>query len=471
MTTNTHLSVLKAFLKDHPSIKHTLPTSPKFPSAKRVWNNSRHAEHTPLAVVQPQTPTDVAALIKLAKLNSVPFTIRAGGHNLEGRALVDKALLIDLRAFTSVSVSPDRKSATVGGGILQQELGNELWKEGLATPTGLVPAVGYVGWAIYGGYGPFSAHWGLGVDQIIGATVVNAEGELVTADDDLLHGIRGAGGAFGVIVDLTIKVYPLTSLLAGAIIFDSTDITKSFTTFNAAYANLLATESLPPQLSIQQSFLNTPHGRLFAAIFVWSGAPSSTEEGLAWSAKIASLGPLLLNTVAPTTIPQLFDKNKDLVPENVFGSSCTFNIAPPVSSALAETIAKHLARLPSDPVTMFSVHELRGSSPSIGPQSHKSVFNGTAREPHSMLEILGFATTDDARVESENWAAQMAADIEAVDGGIVLPSVYISLFNSTRAKSAEELLDKVYGEQKEIVRGLKRRFDPAGLFRLAVPDI
>jgi FAD/FMN-containing dehydrogenase len=126
--------------------------------------------------------------------------------------LVDKALLIDLRAFTSVTVAPDRKSATVGGGILQQELGNELWKDGLATPTGAVPAVGYVGWAIYGGYGPFSAHWGLGVDQIIGATVVNAEGELVSADEDLLHGIRGAGGAFGVIVDLTIKVYPLTSV-------------------------------------------------------------------------------------------------------------------------------------------------------------------------------------------------------------------------------------------------------------------
>lgn len=57
--------------------------------------------------------------------------------------------------------------------------------------------------------GPFSNNYGLGADQIVAAKIVNAKGELVDADAELLKGIRGGGGIFGVIVELTIKVYPL----------------------------------------------------------------------------------------------------------------------------------------------------------------------------------------------------------------------------------------------------------------------
>lgn len=69
--------------------------------------------------------------------------------------------------------------------------------------------VGYVGWCTLGGYGPFSSLHGLGVDQIVGAKLVDPKGEIVDADAELLKGIRGGGGIFGAIVELTVKVYPL----------------------------------------------------------------------------------------------------------------------------------------------------------------------------------------------------------------------------------------------------------------------
>jgi FAD/FMN-containing dehydrogenase len=50
------------------------------------------------------------------------------------------------------------------------------------------------------------------VDQIVGAKLVNARGEIVDAGEDLLTGIRGGGGIFGVIVELTVKVYPLSQV-------------------------------------------------------------------------------------------------------------------------------------------------------------------------------------------------------------------------------------------------------------------
>jgi FAD/FMN-containing dehydrogenase len=52
----------------------------------------------------------------------------------------------------------------------------------------------------------------MGVDQILGAKVVNWEGRIVEADQRMLQAIRGGGGSLGVIVELTIKVYPLNKV-------------------------------------------------------------------------------------------------------------------------------------------------------------------------------------------------------------------------------------------------------------------
>lgn len=75
--------------------------------------------------------------------------------------------------------------------------------------SGTVASVGYVGWSTLGGYGPLTSHYGLGVDQILGAKIINARGEVQTADEEILVGIRGGGGSLGIITELTIKVYPV----------------------------------------------------------------------------------------------------------------------------------------------------------------------------------------------------------------------------------------------------------------------
>lgn len=77
--------------------------------------------------------------------------------------------------------------------------------------SGSTGTVGYVGWSTGGGYGLFLNLFGLGADQIVGAKLVDAKGDIVDVKDgdELIKGIRGAGAIFGVVVELTIKVYPL----------------------------------------------------------------------------------------------------------------------------------------------------------------------------------------------------------------------------------------------------------------------
>lgn len=246
--------------------------------------------------------------------------------------------------------------------------------------------------------------------------------------------------------------------------FNSTDIIKTCIDFNAAYEELLNTEGLPPQLTIQQICFNGPMGRAFAALFLWSGA--DIEEGKRWSEKIASLGPLLVNMVAPTTIPEWFVANGAIIPPKLAGSGFSHNVRH-MSPLVAETLGRNIAIMPSDPGCMISIHQLRG--PSAGPQDHASVF--ATREPHYMLELLGFITSGDPE-GSRQWALQTTKEIERVEPENLLPTTYISLFNSAiQAKSPTEALEKTYGSKAELLKDLKAKVDPEGVFALAVPAL
>lgn len=198
---------LKSLFEAYPGLYYVTSSSPDYPSIRATYALDNLA--VPLAIVRPKTAEEVSAVVKHAISNGIDFVIRSGGNDLFGRSQVHGALTIDLRDIDYVEIDEKKSTAKVGGGILNGTLGAALSEKGLATAVGAIPFVGFTGWATYGGYGLLSSKFGLGVDQILGAQVVNAEGNIVDADEQMLKGIRGAGGNFGVIVELTIKVYPL----------------------------------------------------------------------------------------------------------------------------------------------------------------------------------------------------------------------------------------------------------------------
>ena len=209
-SSDARLTELESFLKGHPTIQYATPNSPNYPALRATYSLNNPA--VPLAIVRPQNAEDVAVIIKFARATGVKPVVRSGGNSLFGKSMVQDALIIDMRDISYVNIDDSKASASVGGGILMGDLVEQLTKDGLATAVGTIPFVGLVGWSSYGGYGPFSAQYGLGCDNIIGAKVVNWKGEIVDADKDMLKGIRGAGGAFGPIVELTVKLYPLKNV-------------------------------------------------------------------------------------------------------------------------------------------------------------------------------------------------------------------------------------------------------------------
>lgn len=182
------------------------------------------------------------------------------------------------------------------------------------------------------------------------------------------------------------------------------------------------------------------------------------EEGQFWSRKIASLGPVVMNAIAPTTVPEILANTGAHVPSRVYGSAFTHNVSI-ISSETAEAIGRGIAKLPKDPGTIISIHQLRGKST----KSHvASVFD--ARDPHFMLEILGFS--------KEAWAAGVAEDVSQASQHNVLPTGYISLYNSLlQADSPAAYLEKTYGSKVKVLKILKSRFDPENVFQLTVPPL
>lgn len=253
--------------------------------------------------------------------------------------------------------------------------------------------------------------------------------------------------------------------MAGPIIFDSTNIAKTFVDFNAAYEKLQRLESIPPQLTLQRIAFNSPHGRTFAVIFVWSG--SNIEEGQRWSEKIAGLGPVVANAASLKTIPEWFTGTSALVPNTGSGAAYSFN-ASEISTAMAESIGRSLDRMPADPGTMFSIHQLRGPSTTEGSRGLPSVFE--SRVPHYMVELIGFSTNNSMAEISRTWAAQAEQEARQADPGFVLSTAYVSIFNTTGFSPAEVLV-KTYGSAIQTLQHLKTTFDPENLFNLALPSL
>ncbi|TGJ80430.1 hypothetical protein E0Z10_g8337 [Xylaria hypoxylon] len=438
----------------HPELPIITPSDPNF-EATRACFVKRDAD-APFAIARPQNAEQVQALVQYCTKNGVDFVVRSGGHDCHSRSQVAGALSIDMREIKHVNIRADEKTATVGGGIIFRDLAKELDARGLITPVGTLASVGYVGWATLGGYGPFSTSHGLGVDQIVGAKVVNAKGELIEADAELLQGIRGGGGIFGVIVELTIKVYPLKERFTTLLIYDSSDLKSAWTNYAEGYEKLVAKESLPRALQLQPFGIELPGlGKVLGIGATWADADQ--EDGKKWFAKIAALGNCILNNPEPKSVSAFTAFNEALVVYGSYGRAYTLNLNK-YSTKMADVLAKYTSLIPGGGMGI-SVHSLRAPVPST-----ESLFS--SRVDHLMIEVIAITSVQDLEVKGADWARGLVEELKEVDGENVLDSAYVSLL-----ADADSDYKKIYGPHYDKLVELKKKYDPENVFKYAVPRL
>ena len=179
----------------------------------RVFNQ-RRPRRRPAAVLRAADAADVATGVQLARQRGWQVAVRSGGHSWAAWSVRDRALLIDLAAFTGLAFDHPSGVVTAGpavrGGL---DLDPFLAAHGRFFPGGHCPTVGLGGFLLQGGMGWNCRGWGWAAELIEAVDVVTADGTLVrasaTENEDLFWAARGAGPGFpGIVTAFHLRTRP-----------------------------------------------------------------------------------------------------------------------------------------------------------------------------------------------------------------------------------------------------------------------
>ena len=199
------------------------PGDPGYDEARPIWNGM-FDDVRPALLVRCAGAADVIRAVELARSEDLEIAVRGGSHSLPGFSTSDGGLVIDLAPMRGARVDPAARRVVAEPGLLWQDLDAETQAFGLAATGGLVSTTGVSGLhpRRAGSAGscasrawPATTSWR--------ADVVTADGRLVRAgaggDPELLWGLRGGGGNFGVVTALELALAPVGPMVTGGLVF------------------------------------------------------------------------------------------------------------------------------------------------------------------------------------------------------------------------------------------------------------
>ena len=425
-------------------------SDPGYDQARRVWNGA--VDRHPALIACCADATDVVTALGFARGHGLPVAVRAGGHGVAGRAVCHGGLVIDLRAISQVRVDPRRRLALAGAGVLNGEFDAATQRHGLATTAGIVSHTGLAGLTLGGGIGWLARRCGATCDNLTGAQVVTAGGEVVEAagDPDLLWALRGAGANFGVVTRLDLAVHRIgPQVVAGVLAFPA----EGAAAVLAGYAALAG--AAPRELGTIVNLRHAPpapwlppglHGRPVVLVGVcWTGAAVGLDRLLA---PLRALRPLAdtVGAVPYTQHQRLFDA---AVPHGLhyFWRS---DYVTGLGGEVAEALSQHSWSMRNRRSYTIMFH-LGGALADLDPGA--AAFSGR----HDGFAININAVWAPPEPDDAAWVREQWARIHGFSAG-----VYVNFLDDEPAQRTQAAYSAAaYSRLLEV----KRRYDPDNVFR------
>jgi FAD/FMN-containing dehydrogenase len=429
---------------------HRVVTSgPDYEASCAVWNGA--VTHRPEVLVRCASPADAQAAVGVAREFDVPLSVRGGGHDWAGRALVDRGVTIDLSSMRRVTVEPEAAVARLQGGATGADVVAAAQPFGLTAVTGTVGAVGMVGLSLGGGYGPSTGRFGLGVDNVVSVDVVLADGTMVTVDaehePDLFWALRGGGGNFGVVTSMRIRLHAVPTIVAGMIMFPWV---QAASVLEALGDSLLGG---PDELTVQCGILTGPTGQ--PVVFVapaWCGDP---DPGTRVVERLAELGTPLVSQMQRITEAELLAQTDGLFPNRRH-----VEIRPRTVAALTRKVVDVLCAAGDDmtsPLSAVSLHSLHGAAARV-PVADTAFGVRTA---HIVVENIAiWEPGDTAAATHRAWARELSDALTKC----ALPGGYANLLGPDEPAQ----IAHAYGPNADRLLAIKQRYDPDSTFS-AIP--
>jgi len=266
------------------------PADAEYDAARRCFNAL--VDRRPAVIARCAGADDVATALDFARAHELEVAVRGGGHNPAGHCVSDGGLVIDLSSMRRVEVQADTRVALADGGATWLDFDAPTQAFGLVAPGGVVGSTGVCGLTLGGGIGHLTAQHGLTCDNLVGAELVTPDGAVIRATHDenaeLLWGLRGAGGNFGVATRLEFRLHPLERVVGGALTYGGKPVREALRRFRdvaassprdlSCQATLTVDESLVPALIVVPCSTNSDKdSRELRAL---RSAPGIVDDGL-----------------------------------------------------------------------------------------------------------------------------------------------------------------------------------------------
>jgi FAD/FMN-containing dehydrogenase len=434
------------------------PGDDGYDGARSIYNAM--IDKRPALIARCAGVADVIDAVNLARDGRLPLAVRCGGHSVAGKGTCEDGVLIDLSGMKGVHVDPAARIARANAGVLWGEFDRETQLFGLATPGGRMTTTGVGGFTLGGGYAWLSTKHGLACDNLISAQVVTADGRVVTASEDenadLLWGLRGGGGNFGVVTSYEFRLHELgPTVMAGLAVHpleSAREVARAWRDWAEgapeAVCTALGILRAPPEPFVPPELQGEP---ILGILAMYAGEAGEGEEMLR----------TLKQEIGPPAVDLI-----DRIPYTAFQA-----IVDPFSPTgwLNYHRGEHLASLPDEALDTYIEHGGRVGSPmsqSIlfrhGGAISRVPEDATAashRDAPYMWHPIA-AWHDPADTEREvAWVREASAAMAPFTTG----GVYL---NFEQDEGAEHVRAGFGAEKYARLVALKDKYDPGNLFRI-----
>jgi FAD/FMN-containing dehydrogenase len=430
----------------------------EYDESRRVWNGM--IDKRPAVIARCSAAADVAEAIRFAREYDLPLSVRGGGHNVAGTALVDDGVVIDLSAMRGVHADPAGRTVHAQGGATWADVDRVTAPLGLATPGGVVSETGVAGLALGGGVSHQRRRDGMTIDNLVSAQLVLADGRRVhaSADEhaDLYWALRGGGGNFGVVTSFEFRLHELGPEVFG---------------LNVAYpledaASVLAgwrdaVEDAPDELSTAGLIWSLPvvdelpaelRGVPYVGVAgMWAGDP---DEGERATRRLRELATPLLDMSARASYPEFQTSLDPFFPAGVRRYWKALYLDG-FSDAAIETTVDWSERRPSGD-TLVIVRHCGGAMARVG--AEETAFGDRSSEWMLSIDSSWQDPADDERNVAYTRAFWDAA-VPFSDGKTYFN--FPGLF-----EEGDAAVRSSYGANHDRLARIKSAYDPENVFRL-----
>lgn len=422
-----------------------IPGEEGYHQARIVWNAM--IDVSPSLIVQCTGEEDVQAALQFAQTHSLPVSVRSGGHSPAGSGLCE-GVVIDCRPMKEIVVDPVARRVRVSAGATLGELITETQQHGLAMTIGTVSGTGVAGLTLGGGLGWLMGKYGFTADLLEEATIVLANGDICTIsstqEPDLFWAIRGGGGNFGVVTSFTFRVFPLSQVLAGLLLFPL----EYAETFLHRYRDL--TPGFPDELTAYGAFVNPPGiGPAVGVAVCYCG--ESFTEGERWIAPLRACAPVVLDTIRPQTYREVSYMLDAGAPEGWRYYEKGGNIL--LTDAAIRTLTQH-ARARISPFTQIMIQHVHGQATRFPAQD-----SALSQPRANAYNLLIVSTWRDTTLDTANriYAQTFWKAME--------PWSSKETYTNFLGNDSQHRVRAAYGPEKYArLVALKQRYDPHNIF-------